>query len=80
MKMLLYYRTLESVKIQSAKIKSTKFFIAFLDDLGNLKHFEPYLFFLTFNFYTLQSAIVKQRYLSLVYSQHWNKLTLNLVY
>ena len=39
-----------------------KFFIAFLDDLGNLKHFEPSLFFLTFNFYTLQSAIVKQRY------------------
>ena len=43
--MLLYYRTLESVKIESAKIKSAKFFIAFLDDLGNFKHFEPYLFF-----------------------------------
>ena len=43
------------------------FFIAFLDELGNFKHFEPYLFchtfyFRTFNFYTLQSAIVKQRY------------------
>ena len=60
--MLLYYRTLESVKIESAKIKSAKFFIAFLDDLGNLKHFEPYLFFRTFDFYTLQSAIVKQCY------------------
>ena len=40
------------------------FFIAFLNDLGN---FEPYLFFRTFyfhtfDFYTLQSAIVKQRY------------------
>ena len=41
------------------------FFIAFLDDLGNFKHFKPYLFFrifyfCTFDFYTLQSAIVKQ--------------------
>ena len=38
------------------------FFIAFLDDLGNFKHFEPYWFFRTFDFYTLQSAIVKQHY------------------
>ena len=45
MKMLLYYRTLESVKNESAKIKSAKYFIAFLDDLGNFKHFEPYLFY-----------------------------------
>ena len=69
---LLYYRTLQSVKIESAKIKSAKFiFIAFLDDLGNFKHFEPYLFFRTFyfrtfDFYTLQSVIVKQRYLSTI--------------
>ena len=41
---LLYYRTLQSVKIESAKTKI--FFIAFLDELGNFKHFEPYLFFL----------------------------------
>ena len=62
---LLYFRTLQSVKIESAK--KNNFFIAFLDDLGNFKHFEPYLFFRTFyfcmfDFYTLQSAIVKQCY------------------
>ena len=54
---LLYSRTLQSVKIESAN-----FLIAFIDDLGNFKHFEPYLFFRTFDFYTLQSVIVKQRY------------------
>ena len=40
-----FSRTLQSVKIKRAKIKSANFFIAFLDDLGNFKHFEPYLFF-----------------------------------
>ena len=45
-----------------ALLESAKFFFAFLDDLGNFKHFEAYLFFRIFNFYTLQSAIVKQRY------------------
>ena len=29
-------------------LESAKFFFAFLDDLGNFKHFEPYLFFRTF--------------------------------
>ena len=38
------------------------FFIAFLDYLGNFKHFEPYLFFRTFDFYILQSEIVNQHY------------------
>ena len=69
---LLCFRTLQSVKIESAKIKF--FLIAFLDDLGNFKHFEPYLFFRTFDFYTLQSAIVKQRYLTVLF-YGWRLLT-----
>ena len=31
-----------------ALLESAKIFFAFLDDLGNFKHFEPYLFFRTF--------------------------------
>ena len=49
---LLYSRTLQSVKIESAKIKSANFFIAFLNDLGNLKHLS-HTCFLTLLIFTL---------------------------
>ena len=50
---LLYPRTLQSVKL-----KVLKFLIDFLDELGNFKQKKFY----TFDFYTLQSVRVKQRY------------------
>ena len=39
--------------------KVRNFFIAFFDDLGNFKHFKPYLFFRTFDFYTFQRIFLK---------------------
>ena len=55
--LLLYFAKCKNRKYENKKCEN--FFIAFLDDLGNFKHFEPYLFvctfyFRAFNFYTLK--------------------------
>ena len=62
---LLYSHTLQSVKIESVKIKSVNLFCLKLPN-SSRKSIKK---FYTFNFYTLQSARVKQRYHN-TYVQH----------